>query len=1128
MFQKRTVESLLALLAVLTLRPDAKGQSSWQVAAACLAGAVSVDDAQDAAELRQYFSSFDADAALSYDEAKRILELSQADWPKKVGVIRFGLSQDSAAETLRAHVPYFASAVLGLDPTGELSDLLARDVLKPAIQSSTSSTECVATAFELLLYLRDSSNADVALMLKWLNSDEHDVSDLGEIVSAFAFAAHGQDAIDFATLLVDEVISRPTENHWDSISNLEILANSLPPREVGRLARRLAAQRESAGDDDAIRNLDNALGSLGAKLAGEDAAVLVQQITKSMSQKRDAHSIAEDAVLMRRLTANLGAAEIRPVAHMCTSKLENLEGVYPVNMIASVLTSVSEQLAPPEVLTIVRAMLARILSESDAAVRGVLLEAVVEMTTRVDPAVRPTILDSVFIGLQNLDAYHYCEVVNAVGKSQAAFSPLDRKQCASRIVDLIIAREHWQCGHALNEALAESLKDLPANRWSSISKTYLDYLDDSAAAAGPLRYETLGALASGVAPAEVYRFAHELVGKICSEEDLFQREQCLEWLQPLAGRLTRADALRLCTPLIDRLQDEQDASMIVDLGDAILILSADLEDERLQPAIAAIARRVEVEQEDNALEDLAGLLVNYGDRWDSRAASSFVLDLAPRIRTERDDRELIALTQLATSFFDVMKPDECKLICEVIAERFSDVRNGDTLVQLAEADAGLAHLDQPSRRAAAEVLLGSLSRALFSDVRWFEYADFCELPGLASILKEAELQSLVDAIKAPLLNDDLTLGAVAQAVSWKTGKSFNNLRQFVEWAASDPQAQQLNLDLTGGGPWATADVSEQPEFPPIVGLNVVQQGAVRIDAAVWSFCVQGDMAYLPAGVSGLLLIDVSSPENPRKVGRADAGPYAMAVDVAGDYAFVTAGPAGWPESYLHIVDVSQAAAPKLVSKIDLPDYPSGVAARDDRVYVADRSEGLRIIDVSDPKDPKEIGSLPTPGIIVDVALTRNYALLADGEVGLRVVDVASPDSPKQISVFQTDGPCLDVAVHGRRAYLATGEDGVVVLDVAQPESLQEIVTLPVGFAASVAAFDDFVAVGSARLGVYLFDLSNPDRPTARQLPMEANGGGVSYRGDTLFVSDLSFAGGPYGIGDHTTLRLFRLAQAGRR
>jgi hypothetical protein len=204
--------------------------------------------------------------------------------------------------------------------------------------------------------------------------------------------------------------------------------------------------------------------------------------------------------------------------------------------------------------------------------------------------------------------------------------------------------------------------------------------------------------------------------------------------------------------------------------------------------------------------------------------------------------------------------------------------------------------------------------------------------------------------------------------------------------------------------------------------------------------VLGAHAYLPYGVGGAIVLDVSDPRSPREVGRLR--PDASLGSVQGVHSFVPV-----PERrlaiinseahdercrpdpcrpYTALVDLRDESAPRLLSFFPEPEPPPGApfpsfCARGGRtgphnqhhdnglphlfhsdhlVYVAHFNAGLRLYDTSDPEHVREVGYfLPpdperrsgvfptelvaqTEDVIVDA---RGYAYLTDKNQGLYVV-----------------------------------------------------------------------------------------------------------------------------------------------
>jgi len=79
------------------------------------------------------------------------------------------------------------------------------------------------------------------------------------------------------------------------------------------------------------------------------------------------------------------------------------------------------------------------------------------------------------------------------------------------------------------------------------------------------------------------------------------------------------------------------------------------------------------------------------------------------------------------------------------------------------------------------------------------------------------------------------------------------------------------------------------------------------------------------------------------------------VFVQGNYAYLCA------VGVLVILDISAPAHPTKVGYIALPDLAYGVHVSGSYAYVADGSSGLRVIDVSSPSNPREAGFYDTVG-----------------------------------------------------------------------------------------------------------------------------------------------------------------------
>lgn len=1064
--------------------------------------------------------SFDNEPGLSYEEYRALLKLSDIGWPEKREIVRLGLSEERYVDQLQIHAFHISHAVIALDPSGELSEDLLQSVLRPVIENHESSDKRVATALELLMYLRVDDSDRIQLLLEWLNDDRHNPSQLGEVLSSYAFQMQGDDAAAMATILVNRLVADPDQHNFEIVGSMESLAEALPEETLMTLVQRLVPNCERGQDTRAFI-------ALASNLEAADLIPITETILEFMRDEQDHQVLASHAWILRDLSAKLDADAILPIRDLLLDRLETQKDVYPVNMLSSALADAASKLEGKDLQTTVDTLIQRIKADSHISTRRFLVAALGSLAANLEAVNLKPVADLLVDEICNQHAFHLEESSKTVEAWADKLHPMDRVRHARAILNRIAVERDSAALHHLGRAFTSLVTEVDANGARPLGTALIQQIEADQVSSDRFvkLCELLGTLAEKLPPDELLPVASSLVTKISSEKEIYQREQLTAALLPIAKGLTAQQKQTFVTQLVDRMESEDEAEMLVHLAWILDAMSSSLAEPELQAAIAAIAKRIELEQMTDKVENLIIAFEPFIERMEPAAIRSFAMDLVTRLSVERDGNELIMLSQLIQDLSAHMSPGDLSRARTVMVERLENRRDGEIVMHLAEVIASLPGRSD-SDRGEAEVLLASLAQAIYPDpeTSYYYYDDEPEqLTGLQSFLVEAELQSLVDALKAPLLADELVAEAIFGAIEDKIGRSFDGgLWAFVDWATTDSRGMILDLDLAGAGPWALFEEPEPVEFPPLQGITFQQQGKLELKGAVQSLVVEGDVAYVTAGVSGLRLIDISDPANPRVVGHADAGPHAMAVCVAGDYAYVTAGPAGWPEAHLHVVDISAAAKPRIVGSIDLPDYPSGVAVKDNLVYVADHTEGLRIIDVSDPRMPKEAGFLRTPGYIVDVSLAGNYAILADTEVGLRAVDISAPEDPKEVGLFRTEGPCLDVCIEDDRAYAATGEGGLVVVDISNPRSLKKIATISTEVAVSVSVQNKLAVVGAAKFGFRVFDLTDLANPTAYDLKVSANGVASFLHSNSLLLSDASVGGMPYGVGNQTILRSYKM------
>ena len=213
--------------------------------------------------------------------------------------------------------------------------------------------------------------------------------------------------------------------------------------------------------------------------------------------------------------------------------------------------------------------------------------------------------------------------------------------------------------------------------------------------------------------------------------------------------------------------------------------------------------------------------------------------------------------------------------------------------------------------------------------------------------------------------------------------------------------------------------------------------------------VEGTLALVADGSTGLLIVDVSSREKPVQVGAWRPGGTVYAASAAGPLALAANGGNG-----VKVLDISDPANPRQVGSLASPDAQD-VVAREGLAYIADGEVGIRVIDISDPANPSALGE-PIPFAALRIS-AAGATLIAAGPDGVAVIDLGDPRAPVLTGRYETPW-AMDAVPAGRYAYVAEGHHGMTVLDISRPGTPPAVSSCPDVFAVGVAARGEYAVV----------------------------------------------------------------------
>lgn len=206
------------------------------------------------------------------------------------------------------------------------------------------------------------------------------------------------------------------------------------------------------------------------------------------------------------------------------------------------------------------------------------------------------------------------------------------------------------------------------------------------------------------------------------------------------------------------------------------------------------------------------------------------------------------------------------------------------------------------------------------------------------------------------------------------------------------------------------------------GPDHLQEVANVPGIEVWDLHAEGDLLYAAAGNRGLVIFDISEPEQPREIGALVPGDQArgFGVAVAGQYAYLGAMYA------LFAIDVSDPSQPVEVGQV--AGRTTNFVVQGDYLYriVSD----LEVIDVSVPSALQPVGELALDAFSGSVAVSGDMAVVGDNQNAIHIIDVSNPVQPTLTATFEAERVGA-VAIEGDLVYGA-GADEFVIVDVADP------------------------------------------------------------------------------------------------
>lgn len=349
---------------------------------------------------------------------------------------------------------------------------------------------------------------------------------------------------------------------------------------------------------------------------------------------------------------------------------------------------------------------------------------------------------------------------------------------------------------------------------------------------------------------------------------------------------------------------------------------------------------------------------------------------------------------------------------------------------------------------------------------------------------------------------------------FRQAEEITNLQSTIDALTSPQDTDEIDSD--------EIDIEEPP--PPITTENLTQATPEQKPTeTTWhnaltyigqyggstnTIAINGQYAYMGQGPR-IVVLDISNPEIPVFVSESELLPgLVQGVKVEGDYVYATTLFSG-----LHILDISQATNPKIISNVE-PEQPScgPLTLKAGIAFIACNPSGLFIVDVNNPTAPEVLSSGNFRGTLVSIALDNDVIYLADITKGVNIIDVSDPKNPRQIGFFDSQTiPSLTPQVSIEAVdmcqgdlCLAVGNHGFVILDLTDQGNPTIKASVTQFWPSGLTSQGEFAFLVDDLEGVRVFNISDPTLPQQVGL-MPTSVGGFEFSPHELKQREITIA-----------------------
>ncbi len=242
--------------------------------------------------------------------------------------------------------------------------------------------------------------------------------------------------------------------------------------------------------------------------------------------------------------------------------------------------------------------------------------------------------------------------------------------------------------------------------------------------------------------------------------------------------------------------------------------------------------------------------------------------------------------------------------------------------------------------------------------------------------------------------------------------------------------------------------------------------------------IQGDRVYTATDY-GFDIVDVSDPDNPQLLARHPSLDNAQYIEAKDEFVYL----ADW--SYgIRGFDVSDLENIREVWFYPPEPMEYGlfeqIKVKDDRLYACVWNRGVVIFDLADPGSPEYLGHYRDARLPMSIDFRGNIAYIAS--IGyphseIHIADLSDPDNLNAYNVLAVDNYTYGVSVGEDLLFVAHGDDGFSIYSLVRPTNPVRFRTIESeGWIERVTPLSDVLYVCASQVGLKVYDVSDPIRP----------------------------------------------------